>query len=174
MNDNILFRAPTDYEIKKISYALSISNKKHIKRNNLIATIFAVLSGFAILSIDFSKIGDSLFSLFLLIVSLACTFMFVSLKKTSQKEIMIFEDGSFKVLDGYISKTSPNLETNGCVNVWFESDTYSNGWYKVRIENVEIGTKAILVKPDVQLTKRLQCYVFTPFMLSDEGVKLHW
>lgn len=174
MDENIRFRKPTEVEIKYISDAISNSNKKHIKRNGMMATIFGVLSGFAILSIDYSNLSESVFSFFLLVVSVICVLMFTSFKKTAKTECGIYNKGLFKVIDGVISKTSPNLETNGCVDVWFDSDTYSNGWYKVRLEKVEIGTPVIFVRPDVQLTKRIQCYVFTPFMLTEEGAKLHW
>ncbi len=168
---NAIFRMPTDEEKKRISNAIKAHNRKAIKGNNFMASVFGVFAGFGILSIDFSDIKNSFFSLIMAIVGILCVVMFVGFAKTSKAESQIYEKGAFKVIDGYVSEKAPNTEKVGYVNVWFKSNSYSNGWYQVRVEDVEVGTRLILAKPDIQIGKKLVCHVYTPFMLTDEGIK---
>lgn len=174
MNDGICFRRPTDREIKCISAAIANGNKKRIKWNGFIAIVFGVLAGLAILSIIFSLFSNLLLPFLILAASIVCVFRFVGFQRIHKDECEVYKTGNFKVIDGTISEIATNSKTIGCVDVWFESEMFGNGWYKVLSENVEIGTSALFVRPNIQVTKRLQCYVFTPFMLTEEGVKLHW
>ncbi len=164
---------PTDEERAKICVAVVNKHKKGIKTNQFMATSFGVLAGISLFSIDCSTMKSTLTSLFLPALFLVFTVMSVWFKNISRRECDVYERGLFQVADGYASQIVSNTDKKGCVNLWFESDTLSDGWYRARYEGVEVGTKLLLVKPTVVL-KNSPGYVFTPFMLSDVGSKLYW
>ena len=173
-NESAGFRYPTEYEIQQISACIELSNSKSIRRNKRLYIFFMVMG---VSMITTSGTQDSpLVIVAIGFVFLALAMLCICNKKTMTMETDAVKKGSFCVRDGYISKLGANRTTTGCLNAVFISvdGTFKDGEYRVRCEQVAEGTCAILVHVYFNPQKPPHRYLFTPFMLTDEGIRLHW
>lgn len=94
----------------------------------------------------------------------------------SRKECAVFENGRFYVIDGTItSRRVSDMPGSSDVEFTSRDGQTFNGRFEVRKEGLYIGCPAILV----YVPKQELCgigdftWVFTPFMLTEEGAKKH-
>ena len=96
--------------------------------------------------------------------------------RTLEARIRPFEQGAFHVVNGSVGEISPNLRYPGIQNVRFVSagGIALDGYYEARQEELQLGTPLLLVfiKKDEWRFGDFQ-WVFTPFMLTEEGIKKH-
>ncbi len=173
-NGSAGFRHPTEYEIQRVSACIELSNNKSIRRNKRLKIFFMAMGIFMVTTSgtqDYPLVIISI-GIVCLLLGLLCVFN----RKTLIMENNAVKKGNFYVRDGYISKLEANATTTGCLNAVFTSveGTFTDRYYRVRTEQVTEGTPAILVHIYYDPAKAAHKYLFTPFMLTDEGIRLHW
>ena len=176
-NNNLeAYRLPTHEETNKIYKWVSEYNSSKIRKNKVLSTMLSVAGLVFFGSIGVNSIGTTIVGLILGFICFFLVFLCIKEKNKSIDENAGFLSGEFFVLDGTVSKIETNIDTPGCINVWFlsEDQQFNEGWYRVRQEKIEIGTSIILVLPNSERTKDFLSHVFSDFMLTDEGIKLHW
>lgn len=171
MNTND-FRKPTNQERENINKFMLLKRQDSIKLAKLMICIFTPLTLLMVsgLITDFNL---SVMVLMLLFLILLIYFLFDYFKV--KNEIKSVNKFNILVLDCEIYNIEINIDTTGCCNVKIKDkkEKEYNEYFKVRQENVEIGTKCLLVcKKHPSNAKKDSFGVFTDFMLSDEGLKL--
>lgn len=171
MNTND-FRKPTNQERENINKFMLLKRQDSIKLAKLMIYIFTPLTLLMIFSliIDFNL---SIMVLMLLFLVLLIYFLFGYFKL--KNEIKLINKFNILVLDCEIYKIETNIETPGCCNVKIKAINGKeyNEYFKVRQENVEVGSRCLLVcKKNSSDVKKGSFAVFTDFMLSEEGLKI--
>lgn len=176
MNNFSTVRKPTLEEISRISKYVQKYNLSQIKISKALSTVFTVVGLFLTGSIGFNAGEPTIVALILGLLCFALVFIFIRSKNKCVNENIGFLSGEFFVIDGIVSKIQTNADNPGCVNVYFLSNDkeINNGWYRARQENIEIGSDLLLVIPNSKRTERFSKHVFSNFMLTDDGIKLHW
>lgn len=113
---------------------------------------------------------------FLALLAYAMVFKLIYDSKTMRQNIQAFEARKFRVLDGSVHKIQVNNSTPGACNVLFISSygQECKRWFLAREEGLETGSPLLLVTADKNAVKKDVTWTFTPFMMSEEGSKLHW
>ncbi len=170
------YRLPTSEETNKIYKWVSEYNSSKIKKNKILSTVLSVVGLVFVGSIGVNSIETTIVGLILCLICFFLVFLCIKEKNKCIDENAGFLSGEFLVLDGTVSKIETNIDTPGCINIWFQSKDrqFNDGFYRVRQENIEIGSPLILTFPNSERTKRFSPIAFTNFMLTDEGIALHW
>lgn len=171
MNTND-FRKPTNYERNIINKFITSKRKYSIKLSKIMLYIFGLLALLMVwgLFMDFNLSTMTLTILFLILL----VYFLNSYLKT-KKKIKLIDKIDIIVLDCEIYNIETNIDTPGCCNVKIKDKNGKeyNEYFKVRQENVQIGTRCLLVcKKHSTDIKKDSFAVFTDFMLSDEGLRL--
>lgn len=170
MNTND-FRKPTNQERENINKFMLLKRQDSIKLAKLMICIFTPLTLLMVsgLITDFNL---SVMVLMLLFLILLIYFLFDYFNKNEIKSVNKF---NILVLDCEIYNIETNIDTPGCCNVKIKDKNGKeyNEYFKVRQENVQMGTRCLLVcKKHSTDIKKDSFTVFTDFMLSDEELKL--
>ena len=168
------YRTPTDYEKERIAAYFRAYYASSIKCGKVMSRVLTVVGLLMMGSIGLDTNKTTGVSI---AVGLLCFFLvykFVRSKNRCIAENQAFAAGRFSVADGVVTKIETNLDTPGCCNICFLSDDgeISGGWLRVREENVAIGSHILLMRPEDKCS--FPVFAFSDFMLTDEGIKLHW
>ena len=168
------FRKPTQHEINQISKSFEHYYSFNIKAGKYASTVLAVIGVMMLTNIGNANLGLMLVSLGCSVICFLLVYKMVKDKNDAVGELKIYQQGQFLVLDGYAERVETSSVLPGCFHVWFVSDdyTYHSPCHSVRMENVKRGSKLLLIQPNFTGTKLGRCYVFSEFMLTDEGAKL--
>lgn len=171
MNTND-FRKPTNQERKIINKFMLLKRKDTIKLCKIMIFIFTFLT----LLMFVGSFGDfNLSAISLTIIFLALLILFLIPYLKAKNEIKSINDFIILVLECTIYKIETNPDTLGCCNVKIRNKNGEGikGWFRARIENVNIGDKCLLVcKKHPMNVKKDSFVIFTDFMLSEEGLKM--
>lgn len=169
-------RIPTSEEIGQISKWIKEYNSSKIKTNKMLSTALTIIGLILVGSIGVNMDGPTIFGLFSGLICFLLVFLCIRAKNKYLNENAGFLSGEFLVIDGTVSKMETNIDTPGCINIWFLSkdQQFNDGWYRVRQENIEIGSPLILIIPNSERTKKFSSIAFSEFMLTDDGIRLHW
>ena len=116
---------------------------------------------------------------FLVLLGVLAIIGFISTEygvQNTEKEIEVFCRGKFRVVEGLVSKIKDHSTTPlGTVDIEFTSmyGQVLNRSFNVKKNKVEINTHLLLVyidKEDNTIIKKFS-QVFTPYMLSEDGIK---
>lgn len=90
-----------------------------------------------------------------------------------QTKIQAFKNGEFRVLNGTATEISANMEYPGCCNVRFRSEQgeLMKLMCTVRVEGLQEGTPLLLAYADDTVVKGGISRTFTPYMLTEDGLK---
>lgn len=167
------FRYPTSGEMNQISQWFEVYYNALIKLAKTLRRIFCVVGLFFCGSLGFNS-EVSITSIVVAIVCFVIVLYCIKAKNNYTNIISEFKSGRFVVMEGIISKMETNPEYMNCVNVRITSvnSSCSEEWYRVRKEFVSIGSSIILVCSNSNNIKKTIKMAFTPFMLTDEGIKL--
>lgn len=170
------FRNPSQTETAKVSEWIYQYSSSNIKIGKIMSIILTVIGIVFIISAVSGTTGDRIAFYILGCSCFALTYLFVRTRKNHIDINQGYKNGEFIICDGVVSKTETNMDSPGCINIWFQSkdQQFNDGWYRVRQENIEIGSPLILTIPNSERTKRFSPIAFTNFMLTDEGIALHW
>lgn len=160
------FRLATNEEKEKIVKYITLVNKGNFKITKVMMIIFLLISLLGLFGIitDFSKNNLIFESIFLMLFLL---FLRGYLKYKKE------ENCKFNILvqDCTVYKIETNPDTPGYVNVRLKNknDEVYKSWFRARYENLEIGSKCLLVYVEQGKDKHFRC--FSEFMLTEEGLK---
>ena len=96
-------------------------------------------------------------------------------KKKYLNNIQVFQNGQFQILEGNVAEIFANMEYPGCCNVRFQSakgETLKM-LCTVRQEELQVGTPLLLAYADENVVKGGISRAFTPYMMTEEGLR-HW
>lgn len=163
------FRKPIENEKDKICRYFENIYRSKKRLFQIFNIIFVVM---AIFTLDLRHTNGS-FAVFTGLISIAGILGMIWTKRSYRKNIQPFLIGDFHLLEGKVSEISTNMEYPGAVNVRFQSaegETW-NMVGTVRKEGVQIDSPLLLVYAENAAVKEGISRVFTPYMLTDEGMK---
>lgn len=166
-------RAPTEDERDRLTLAFQYHYKTISRTCNCFGAIFAVLG---LLCIS----GYKSHGWFALIAGLLFLGPFYGLILSKSREKRVLERisaGTFQVLDGVVQEYRNDIQTPYSCSVRFSSQYPGETLEKclsVRYEGVMDGTPLLLVYVHDSPIRKVDTWLFTPFMLSDEGIQKHW
>lgn len=169
-NNNSHFRVPNAYEVAYISRWFVAQNNAQIKFNKGLSTVFAI-TGVCLSGLVSTADGESV--VVLIFCALAC-FLGVFFSIKSKKDFYSLSkdicSGKFLLINGTVQKVESGAEKANCVRIWVLSDDlrYNDGWFRVRYEDVRVGTPVLLVCYEFKGKQKYRA--LTPFMLSDQGL----
>lgn len=134
-----------------------------------LAVILWVAGGFALVSIMVCGITAAIISMGFFIAA----FLATKHMRDNEKKIQAFKNGEFRVLDGTATEISTNMEYPGCCNVRFCSKhgELLKLMCTVRVEGLQEGTPLLLAYADDTVVKGGIFRAFTPYMLTEDGLK---
>lgn len=120
--------------------------------------------------------SNGLFAVFLGLLCFVFSFVLLYEKKKTKMIADRIEVGNFLVTEGSVYEYHNDWRTAHSYSVRFLSNhgQHLNKWYAARCEEVTNGTPLLLVYVSNSPIKRINAWVFTPFMLTNEGIKMHW
>ncbi len=174
INEATGFRSPTQSEINGVSKHMKAYYQANSKISEIAGIILATLG---LLLINGSGDGNSFLTLILGGGSLAGAVMALYNTFTNKQKAVRFEKGEFYVLEGTVTNIQMAPEMPGVSSVEFTSNWGQtlDGRFEVRHEELQIGTPLLLVyipKKEGKITGDFQ-WAFTPFMLTEEGIRRH-
>ena len=163
------FRNPSEMEIQWVSRYFHEYYKKGIKVSKRISSLLCVV-GIMFFS---SYLSLGIPGLILGTVFFALSARLIWEKKKYQQWERLYKDGKFRVLDGAISDVSTDTTTVNQDSVKFVSKwgQYLDIWFGVRTKDLRVGTELLLVYVDSSEIKGGSAHVFTPDMLTEEGIR---
>lgn len=171
------FRRPDKTEIMKVATWYTVLANRRIQFIGRVCTILITVGIILILSslgyIEDGLTGSVVMGLSVSIVIIVGSLIALIYRRNIKKAIPILYSGKFLVLDGMVLDTM-GANRLDCTSVKFIS-RYDNSICKglhVRFEEVKKGTPLLMVLFESKDTKEELHCVFTPFMLSDEGIVL--
>lgn len=161
-------RVPSDEEkdsIIKYMNAYYNMRQKTCKKCSVIFLVIGVILAFA------GSIAG-IFALILGIISIFGSFAAIRSRKHFVEDNKVFLDGDFLVLDGYVKRIEADTENPGQSSVLYESENQKySGMFTVRHEGLEVGLPLLLVYVSPDKIAGGVRRAFTPFMLSEAGLK---
>lgn len=166
------FRLPTDDEHELLARAFQYRYESLARTCNRFSSGFAVLG--AILMGSYSSGG-----VFAILFGLLCfcpVFALILSKKKEKKVLDRISAGTFQVLEGTVQEYRNDIRTPYSYSVRFLSqyDQLLEEWHHIRYEGVTDDSPLLLVYVHNSPIRRVNTWVFTTFMLSEKGIKLHW
>lgn len=162
-------RRPTIQEHKKIAKYFDGFYAARIRTCSRLSVVLCVLgviffSSFSTLGIPAIVIGA---------LGFIWAFKLIRDKKAFQNWNHIFEEGQFFVLEGAVKEIGTNIDRTGADNVKFISvhGQVLDEWYVARQEYLHVGAPLLLVYVDENMIKGGYSHVFTPYMLTEGGMK---
>lgn len=165
------FRKPNEQERKSISCYFQNVFQGTIRTCKNVSTILCVIGVLAMGSYGINGVVGIGIGL----LAFAAAFAAIWTKKKYEGNIQILKNGQFQVLEGKVIEMSTNTEYPGVANVRFQSvqGEVMEMLCTVRMENLQIGTPLLLAYVDKSTIKGGISRAFTPYMLTEEGMK-HW
>ncbi len=163
-------RAPTPEEVRRITRYYEHLYRENDKSLRVLNTVFFVL-GF-ICAWGYTVNGAS--SLVVAAIFLAMGFGMLRARRKSDADLEIFRRGDFIVIPGRVCGIW--VETTGLLGV-SDVEFISEGGrrldarFHARRTQLQMGTPLLLMHVDEKTLKHGMTRVFTPFMLSEEGLK---
>lgn len=107
------------------------------------------------------------------IVFLGIAFKVLLDKNNEKRKISVFKNGNFKVLDGQVCEFKSHSESPGVyhANVISADGEKIDTSFLLRGEGLKIGSPVLVVYADPQTIKGGLIRAFTPYMLTNEGIK---
>lgn len=167
------FRKPVGCEVMCISRWFDAYNKSRISFRSKLSWILSV-GGICMCGMISTSYPDSALFLMVLAAVLFISAFFCVKSKNDIKQVDLnISQGKFLVISGRVAEICSGGKAD-CVSVRFLSDGHLSdlGWFRVRYENVSIGTPLLLVYMKKSKVKETVCRAFTPFMMSDYGIGL--
>ena len=169
------FRFPTEEEIRAVSSYMKSYFGSAMRISRTMGIVLAFLAIFMLLGFfqrktAAGKLGAAVFC----IVCAAGAFYAWRTNALTAKSLRVFEEGLFQAIDGSVAGIESVSDNPGFRNVYFMSSRgeRADGIFRVRAEKLEEGTPLLLVY--VSETEYPQSgdfvRVFTPFMLTEEGI----
>jgi len=171
--DGLPFRQPKAYEIAYVARWFETYNNSRISFRSKLSWVLCVV-GICLCGLIPTAQIDSV--LFLFACAGGCfisAFMCTKSKKNIRRANDCICRGNFFVMNGRVTKIC-SADKVGCVSVYFCSDdnSFSYGWFRVRCENVVIGTPLQLIYMKILSEKEKIFRALTPYMVSENGVGL--
>lgn len=165
-------RAPSGEEHERLTLSFQYQYKTLSRTCNRFSSGFAVLG--ALLMGSYSSGG-----VFAVLFGLLCFCIVFALILSKKKEKMILERisaGTFQVLEGTVQEYRNDIRTPYSYSVRFLSqyDQLLEEWHHIRYEGVADDSPLLLVYVRNSPIRRVNTWLFTPYMLSDEGLQKHW
>lgn len=168
------FRIPTKEETTDVSRHMH-AYYRSLKRKTIASGIVLTVMGVLLLIGGISAHNMLGFGLGITAAAGAVCAFYYSL--TVMSELLVFEKGEFYVMDGNVSRIEVCPDTPGMSSVEFTSvfGQTADGVFEARQEGLEMGTPILLVYVPKEKVSGLKAFtwVFTPFMLTEEGAKKH-
>lgn len=167
-------KRPSGMEKKAVSACMKHALGKNMRMCAVIGTV-AGITGLLLLvgSAGAGTIEAKTSNLVIACILFLASFFAWKTHAKDKKEIAVFERGMFRVSHGWVTDIDVNTDLPGERNVRFVSvaGETAPGLYRVRYEELEDGTPAILAYMSEEVFPGMGAYtrVFTPYMLSDEG-----
>ena len=179
MINNTAFRTlrrPNSYELERLKVFYQRYNNSRMRLCNILSSILSVLG--VIFLASFGSIPDNTY-LFFVVCALLCfagVFYCVKSKKDIKRENNVYLSGQFAVVDGRVYDLDEKNIMPGYSNIRFITNDGKllNGWFRVRKESLDKSTPLIFVLDCSNGIKYYSPCVFTPFMLSYEGIRLNY
>lgn len=110
------------------------------------------------------------------LLAYAGVFVLIYDKKTIQERLNAFQTGKYRVVDGHVERWCSHPDRAGVCDVRFRSmaGVSSGRWFFVRREGVENGSPLLLAVTMHGVLRKQIAWVFTSFMLSEEGSGRRW
>ena len=168
------FRKPTQYEVEQISKSFGNYYSFNVKMGKCASTILAVIGAIILMNVGNGNFGTRLVSCVCSVICFLMTYKMIKSKNDAVEKLKEYQQGHFWVLEGYAERVERSSDMPGCFDVWFVSDdnSYHSPCHSVRMENMQKGSRLLLVQPNSAGEKAGDTYVFSEFMLTNEGVKL--
>jgi hypothetical protein len=162
-------RRPTAYECERITKHIQAEYGSYLRFRVIFALILGVL-GLLLM------IGGGTAGLITGILCLISAGYAVYGRKRLNNIIKTYETGNFSVLDAKVDGIIANPDQPGAYSIKCSDKTGNQipGLFKARKEDLSVGQDIIYVKCVVDGEKNPLERVFTPYMLTDEGIKKHW
>ena len=163
------FRKPNEQEKDFIGRYFEKIFQYNKKVSVGLAIILWVAGGFALVSIIVRGISAAVISVGFLIAA----FLTTKHMKDNEKKIQAFKNGEFRVLEGTATGISANMDYPGCCNVRFRSrqGELMKSMCTVRVKGLQEGTPLLLAYADDTVVKGGISRAFTPYMLTEDGLK---
>lgn len=163
------FREPNEQEKDFIGRYFEKIFRYNKKVSVGLAVILWVAGGFALVSVMVRGIPAAIISMGFFIAA----FFTTKHMRDNEKMIQAFKNGEFRVLNGTATEISANMEYPGCCNVRFRSEQgeLMKLMCTVRVEGLQEGTPLLLAYADDTVVKGGISRTFTPYMLTEDGLK---
>lgn len=163
------FREPNEQEKDFIGRYFEKIFRYNKKVSVGLAVILWVAGGFALVSVMVRGIPAAIISMGFFIAA----FFTIKHMRDNEKKIQAFKNGEFRVLNGTATEISANMEYPGCCNVRFRSEQgeLMKLMCTVRVEGLQEGTPLLLAYADDTVVKGGISRTFTPYMLTEDGLK---
>lgn len=161
-------RCPTRDELSKI---IRYMEYYYIARKKTCKIFCAVMCLLGVVMLSSYNRGE----IFTIIVGGLCFFgAFMAFKYINQitEELNVIRNGDFQVVEGFVGKIGTDSTTPGVSNVVFISKEQQqwDGWFSARHENLCLGLPLLMMYVEPNKIKGGICRVFTPYMLTEEGM----
>jgi hypothetical protein len=165
-------RRPTARECERITQHIRTEYSSKIRFRGRVGSALCIAG----LIFMCSTTADCLTGIFLGIVCFVAAFFSVYGKNRLKRIIKNFEAGNFRVLDAVVLEITANPSTPGVSNVRCgdRNGHQIPGLFRARQEDLAVGANILYVCGTFEGEKRPMERVFTPYMLTDEGIKKHW
>lgn len=168
------FRIPDFNEKKTLSLFIENQNRMNTKSQKKIAIGLMVIAFVLVVSGALSTQTSG--GIMVVVLGLGCFIGAISCikgYKSYDNFAQTVKSGDFLICEGIITKVA-SRDSNGRISIGFASkdDTFKSEWYKVRIENIQVGKEVYLIAVSSKKTEKYDAIAVTPFMLSEEGCNL--
>ncbi|MCD7893378.1 MAG: hypothetical protein LUG60_06710 [Erysipelotrichaceae bacterium] len=163
-------RRPTLDEINKITRYYEHLYQTNDRTHKTLIVVFSVLGIVSMFAYTTSGLGAIVVG----IIFLTIAFQLIRGVFEAEAHLNVFRSGDFIVIPGSVYKImTDTTDLPGVSDVWFMSlgGKKLNLEFQVRRTDLQIGTPLLLIHVDEDKIKHGLTRVFTPFMLSEEGLK---
>ncbi len=170
MDNNYIYRAPTEFEMQRISRYMEKSINSEIKIFKSLDVIFTALGIFMLVSI-MSKTSKPIIAVVVGVAAFAVVFVSLYQKKLALTELQAYKNGEYSIVEGYCSKLETDPEHVGRQWAEFTSrdgSLISKKNFVLTNENNSVNMPLILVCPKTDRIRKKAERVFSEYMLSDE------
>jgi len=163
-------RRPTPDEVYKITRYYEHLYGKNIRRNKTLSTVFIVLGLFCMCGYTVSGVV----SIVVGVIFFAIAFGFIKGKNEAKAKLNVFRSGDFTVIPGSVCEIK--TDTTGMLGVSVVRFISHGGkkpdaQFEVRRTQLQVGTPLLLIHVDEDKIRHGLTRVFTPFMLTEEGLE---
>jgi hypothetical protein len=164
-------RSPSEYEQRKISAYIQAEFSQKIRFRKGFSVAFLVLGLILLCGIQESRFAGALLGIGCLAAAV-CTLLGIP---RLRRIIHTFAEGDFQVLDCVVLDIQPNPNEPGASNVQcgVPGSKPIPGLFRARKEELKTGMQILYITAEIRGDKKPMERVFTPFMLTEEGIQKH-